>query len=89
MPRLGRVVVTGLPHHITQRGNNKQDVFFTVEDREAYLDILEEQSKEYGLKVHGYCLMTNHVHIVATPEKSDSIAKAIGRNPLYICTESK
>lgn len=79
MVRRARVVVPGQPHHITQRGNNKQDVFFTDEDRHYYLRILKEQSKKYGLQIEGYCLMTNHVHIVATPDDEKSLSKAIGR----------
>ncbi len=78
MPRLGCVVVPGLPHHITQRGNDRQDVFFTPEDRSNYLSILGLQCESYGLDVHGYCLMSNHVHLIAVPRAKFSIAKAIG-----------
>ena len=84
MPRLARIVVPGLSHHITQRGNNKQDVFFVDDDKWRYLRILKEQSIEYGFSVLGYCLMTNHVHIVGVPGKEESLAKTIGRtNFLY------
>jgi len=62
MPRSARVVIPGCPHHVTQRGNNRQDVFFTDADREVYLRILAEQCERFGLSVEGYCLMTNHVH---------------------------
>ena len=79
MPRVARIVVPGLPHHITQRGNNRQDVFFTSDDRRLYLRILLEQSRKYRLVVHGYCLMTNHIHLIATPRHDDSLAKAVGR----------
>jgi len=79
MPRIARVVVPGLPHHVTQRGNNRQDVFFTDDDRHLYLRLLLENSKEFDLAVHGYCLMTNHVHLIATPRRPESLAKAIGR----------
>jgi putative transposase len=68
-----------MPHHITQRGNNRQDVFFVDDDRRRYLELLKEQSELYGLRVLGYCLMTNHTHIVAVPETEDSLAGAIGR----------
>jgi putative transposase len=51
MPRLARIVLPGLPHHITQRGNNRQDVFFVDSDRIKYLEILSEQSALYGLAI--------------------------------------
>jgi putative transposase len=68
-----------MPHHITQRGNNRQDVFFVDEDRHLYLRFLVEQAGKYHLDVHGYCLMTNHVHLIVTPKDEDSLAKAVGR----------
>ncbi len=67
MPRVARIVLPGLPHHVTQRGNNRQDVFFVDDDRRVYLELLREHSERFGLRVLGYCLMTNHVHIVGTP----------------------
>ena len=79
MPRVARIVIPGCPHHITQRGNNRQDVFFVDEDRDAYLGMLGEQAERFGLRVEAYCLMGNHVHLVATPRQVDSLAKAIGR----------
>jgi len=79
MPRVARIVIPGCPHHITQRGNNRQDVFFVDDDRRAYLEILREQSERFGLTVSGYCLMTNHVHLIATPAGPESLAKAVGR----------
>jgi putative transposase len=68
-----------LAHHVTQRGNNRQDVFFVDSDREKYLAILSAQSSKYGVRIEAYCLMTNHVHIIATPSREESLAKAIGR----------
>ena len=79
MPRVARIVIPGCPHHVTQRGNNQQDVFFVDQDRRAYLQILQRQSQRFDLEVLGWCLMTNHVHLVATPRREDSLAKAIGR----------
>ena len=79
MPRLARAVAVGCPHHITQRGNNRQDVFFVDDDRRVYLEFLKEQSERYGLEVSGYCLMSNHIHLVATPQGDTSLARAIGR----------
>ena len=79
MPRFARAVAVDCPHHITQRGNNRQDVFFVPDDYELYLAVLREQAERYGLEVHAWCLMTNHVHLVATPRRADSLAKAVGR----------
>ena len=84
MPRLARIVLPGFPHHITQRGNNKQDVFFVDQDKWRYLRILKKQSIEHSFSVLGYCLMPNHVHIIGVPGKEESLAKAVGRtNFLY------
>ncbi len=79
MPRKARVVVPGAWHHVTQRGNNQQDVFFVDDDRRVYLELLREQSERYGFVVEGYCLMTNHVHVVGRPDEEVSLAKAVGR----------
>jgi putative transposase len=79
MPRLARSVAAGYAHHITQRGNNRQDVFFVDDDRKVYLELLKEQSNKYGLEIAGYCLMNNHIHIVSIPHAEDSLARAIGR----------
>ena len=78
MARLARVINPGFPHHVIQRGNRRQNVFFSDEDREAYLQILKEQSEKYGVKYWAYCLMDNHVHLVAVPMEKDSLARAIG-----------
>ena len=64
MVRRARIVIPGVAHHVTQRGNNRQDVFFTDDDRRMYLDILENTFGQFGLHVQGYCLMTNHVHLL-------------------------
>jgi len=79
MARTARVVIPGLAHHVTQRGNNRQDVFFVDDDRRAYLQILARQCRQYDADILGYCLMTNHVHVIAIPRRADSLAKAIGR----------
>ena len=79
MPRLARSVVVGFAHHITQRGNNRQDVFFVDDDRLVYLELLKEQADKYALELVGYCLMSNHIHVVAIPHAEDSLAKGIGR----------
>ena len=84
MPRRARLVVPGCPHHIVQRGNNRQQVFFVDEDRRYYLKLLRQQAERFGLAVQPCCLMTNHLHLIATPRARDSPAKGIGRtNPYY------
>ena len=79
MPRVARVVIPGVSHHITQRGNNRQDVFFTDDDRRVYLELLAQQSERFKLTIQGFCLMTNHVHLIAVPERESSLARAVGR----------
>ena len=79
MPRIGRIVIAGRPHHVTQRGNNRQDVFFVGEDREVYQAMLREEARQFGLAIDAYCLMTNHVHLIATPRQEPSLARAVGR----------
>lgn len=66
------------PHHITQRGNRRQQTFFNDKDYEIYLDILKEYSQLYKLKIWCYCLMPNHVHLIAVPENTDSLKMGIG-----------
>ena len=83
MTREARAVIIGVPHHITQRGNNRQDVFFVDDDRRHYLLMLKSKAVQYGLTIHAYCLMTNHVHIVATPLHEESLAKGIGRTHYF------
>lgn len=79
MPRRARIVLPGQPHHVTQRGNNRRDVFFCDQDRRIYLSLLREYCALYSLRVTGFCLMTNHIHLIATPENQTSLARALGR----------
>ena len=79
MPRKSRIVVVGLAHHVTQRGNNRQDVFFNAGDRALYLHLLGENAVRERLDVVAYCLMTNHVHLVVVPRAENSLARALGR----------
>ncbi len=78
MARLARVVLPGYPHHITQRGNRRQDVFFCEEDYEYYLALLKEWCGIEGIEIWAYCLMTNHVHLVVMPNRDSNLSKAIG-----------
>ena len=77
MPRMARVVIPGIAHHVTQRGNRGQEVFFTDGDRQRYLQLLLEYSTKHGLRIVAYCLMTNHVHLVCVPAAADSLAGAM------------
>ncbi len=79
MPRMPRLVVPGLPHHVTQRGNRRQKVFFKDSDRIGYLGFLSEAALDFGVRCAAWCLMPNHVHIIAVPEKEDSLALCFGR----------
>ncbi|HSB15041.1 MAG TPA: transposase [Bryobacteraceae bacterium] len=79
MARFARLVVPGFPHHITQRGNHRQDVFFSDNDRRMYLAILRDHVHRQNVRILAWCLMTNHVHIVAVPSRDDSFALAFGR----------
>jgi putative transposase len=79
MPRRPRIVIPGAPHHVTQRGNNRQPVFLSPDDRRLYLELLGRHAGRCGARVLAYCLMTNHVHLVAVPEQEDSLAEAFGR----------
>jgi putative transposase len=72
------LVVPGLPHHITQRGNRRQPTFFGDSDYEAYLELMSEWSRENGVQIWSYCLMPNHVHLIAVPKTEDGLARAIG-----------
>lgn len=84
MPRTSRVVIAGCAHHVTQRGNDGQKVFVGDEDREVFLSLLREASERFGLTIEGYCLMGNHVHLIATPAEEASLALALKRtNQLY------
>jgi len=77
MSRVGRVVIAGFPHHITQRGNRREDVFLSDADRQAYVGFARKYADLHGLAVWAYCLMTNHVHLVAVPVRKASLALAL------------
>lgn len=83
MARLPRLTLPGHPHHIIQRGNNRQPIFMGVADREAMLRMLEDGARKFGVAVHAYVLMDNHFHLLATPQTADGIPKwmqSVGRS---------
>jgi len=74
MPRLARAVVPGIPLHIVQRGINRNACFFAEGDYASYLRFLQRFSARFACPVHAYCLMTNHVHLLVTPQAPDACA---------------
>lgn len=79
MPRKPRLVVPGLAHHVTQRGNNRQPVFFTDTDRECWLRGLFEHAEALRIRLLAYCLMTNHIHLIVVPPETDSLCRLMRR----------
>lgn len=73
-----RIVVPGLPHHVTQRGNRGDTVFFCDDDYALYRDLLAERCRKAGVACWGYCLMPNHVHLILVPAHPDGLARALG-----------
>ena len=78
MTRLARMVVSGLPHHVTQRGNRRESIFFEDGDQEIYRDLLWEQARKADVEVWAYCLMPNHVHLMLNPRQADGLGRAVG-----------
>ena len=77
MARLPRVVVVDVPHHVTQRGNARQAIFATDADRLTYLALLREHCCLHDLSLLGYCLMSNHVHLIAVPHNPEALAQSL------------
>jgi len=82
MPRIARTVIAGLPHHITQRGNRRCDVFFDDEDRQTYLAWLHHYCQHHHVDVPAYCLMTNHIHLVLTAQEAEGLQRVL--KPLHM-----
>lgn len=86
MPRQPRYFLPGFPQHVIQRGNNRQPTFRSNEDFVFYKRHLIECARDHHCKIHAYVLMTNHVHLVVTPETATGISKlmqALGRRYVY------
>ena len=82
MARLPRLSIPGYPHHVIQRGNNRQAIFAGLADYQLLLDLLDENARKFGVAIHAYVLMDNHFHLLVTPEAQDSLPKmmqAVGR----------
>ncbi len=78
MARLARVVLPGVAHHVTQRGNRRLPIFFSDDDRRAYLALLREGCAQAGVRCLAWCLMDNHVHLILVPEDADGLRAALG-----------
>lgn len=78
MARQARIVIAETPHHVTQRGNRGEKIFFEKADFETYIDILSEQCDEKGVSIKAYCLLPNQIHLIAVPRDEKSLAAAIG-----------
>lgn len=82
MARLPRLTLPGYPHHVIQRGNNRQAIFSSVADYQTLLALLEEYAKKFSVAIHAYVLMSNHFHLLATPQTADGLPQmmqAVGR----------
>ena len=79
MPKCNRIVIPDLPHHICHRGNLGQDVFFLDSDRTLYLGLLNEHSQVHRVTIQAYCLMSNHIHVIATPQDSSGLHRTFQR----------
>jgi putative transposase len=83
MARLPRLTLAGYPHHIIQRGNNRQPIVVDPADREKLLGLIDEAARKFGVAIHSYVLMDNHFHLLATPQSAEGIPQAmqaIGRS---------
>jgi len=79
MSRRPRIVIPGWMHHVTQRGNHKQTVFYSSDDRNAYLSLCAKYFSKYKIRLIGYNLMSNHVHLAVIPESKSSLSDGIGQ----------
>ena len=78
MARMARVVAPDMPHHITQRGNRRLETFFRDSDYELYVKLMAEWCARWHVEVWAYCLMPNHVHLIAAPRTEEGLCRAIG-----------
>ena len=91
MARLPRLTLAGYPHHIIQRGNNRQDIFAASGDRQFLLHLLDENARKFEVALHAYVLMDNHFHLLATPQTADGLPQlmqAVGRRYVRLFNDS-
>lgn len=92
MARLPRLTLAHQPHHVIQRGNNRQPIFASSADYQALLGLLEEAAKRFEVALHAYVLMSNHFHLLATPQTADGLPKmmqAVGRSYVRYFNDSQ
>jgi putative transposase len=92
MARLPRLTVPGYPHHIIQRGNNRQAIFSSPADYRMLLGLLDENAQKFGVALHAYVLMSNHFHLLATPATADGLPQmmqAVGRRYVRYFNDSQ
>jgi putative transposase len=92
MARLPRLTIPGYPHHVIQRGNNRQAIFASAADHEALLALLAENAAKFEVAIHAYVLMSNHFHLLATPETADGLPQmmqAVGRRYVRYFNDSQ
>ena len=92
MARLPRLTLPGFPHHIIQRGNNRQAIFASAADYQTLLDLLDASARKFGVAIHAYVLMANHFHLLATPHSTDALSQmmqAVGRRYVRYFNDSQ
>ncbi len=82
MARLARVVIPDVPHHVTQRGNRRQPVFFSDDERREYLRLVSAAARAAGVRCLAWCLMDNHVHLILVPPSGDSLRATLAESDL-------
>lgn len=92
MARLSRLTLPGHPHHVIQRGNNRQAIFASTADYQTMLDLLDENARKFNVAIHAYVLMGNHFHLLATPQTADGLPlmmQAVGRRYVRYFNDSQ
>lgn len=78
MARIARIIAPGIPHHVTQRGNRRMQTFFCDQDYQEYINLMAQWCRRCNVAIWAYCLMPNHVHIIAVPDTEGGLRQAIG-----------
>jgi putative transposase len=92
MARLPRLTLPGYPHHVIQRGNNRQAIFAKTADYQRLLDLLDDNARQFEVAIHAYVLMSNHFHLLVTPQTSDGLPQmmqAVGRRYVRYFNDSQ
>jgi putative transposase len=92
MARLPRLTLPGYPHHVIQRGNNRQAIFAKTADYQRLLDLLDDNARQFEVAIHAYVLMSNHFHLLLTPQTADGLPQmmqAVGRRYVRYFNDSQ